>query len=532
MAAAPLTAGSTPSSETAALPPGVSAFTPEGFGATGDGVADDAIAIQRTLDAAAASRTGGTVVLQPRVAYRCGTGLTLDATRVSLWGRALLDFPGWAGACLRVSATSSAKAFTPANNYGPKGVIGGAIRIRGAGADSRSVGVELDSPNAATSAQILAENLAVSDCGVGVRFGARAYDSVFLHCEVFDCGVCVEYPAAEDNGERNTLIGCMLFNSYLAVRMGQSSGALHLQSCSLDYTRQLYDVTGGSVLATSCHHESDRWSDPPIRCVGDGAAIRLNGGALLSRAGAWTAQHVADVGNGAMVGARDLLAHNLALAAPDPTRLPAWATGAGTFTMTGTGGFDLGLLPPRLHAQRSRVSDPDFGSSIWEDPVWRLRDATLPITTRQGGEGDNLRLSKGVFDDESALHAAKAYGTTSAASFALIALAVAPGEQVLAGFRVRRDPRRPGANGTLFISPTWARIDGQDQNRMPVVVRSEDVGTLTTIPPTDRFVPVSPLNARAQRLAPLWATHFLMVVDLVGAHQASFLFNGLWADTI
>jgi hypothetical protein len=103
---------------------------------------------------------------------------------------------------------------------------------------------------------------------------------------------------------------------------------------------------------------------------------------------------------------------------------------------------------------------------------------------------------------------------------------------VLAGFRVRRDPARPGHNGTLFVSPAWARIDGQDSHRLPVTVRLERVGTQTVEVPTDHFVLVSPASSRTQRTAPPWATHFCMVVDLAGAHEASFILNGLWADVI
>ena len=103
-------------------------------------------------------------------------------------------------------------------------------------------------------------------------------------------------------GERNTLVGCTLYNSRLAVRLAQSSAALHLQGCSLDYTGRLYDVAGGFVLATSCHHESSVWEDRAIRCAGDGSLIRLDGGVILNQAGRWNAHSLIDVGRGSTVG--------------------------------------------------------------------------------------------------------------------------------------------------------------------------------------------------------------------------------------
>ena len=164
--------------------------------------------------------------------------------------------------------------------------------------------------------------------------------------------------------------------------------------------------------------------------------------------------------------------------------------------------------------------------------VWRTADTLQPITDRYAQTGANLQLAKGRVANERGLIATKAFGTTSAAAFILIALPVQDGDTVLAGFRVRRDPARPDHNGTLFVSPAWARIDGQDAHRLPVTVRLETVGTQTVEVPTDRFVLVSPASSRTQRTAPPWATHFCMVVDLVAAHEASFIFNGLWADVI
>jgi hypothetical protein len=300
-------------------------MTPEQFGAIGDGLADDAPAVQRALDAVAARPEGGIVLLQARTAYRCGSGLVLDASRTSMMGVALLDFSGWEGRYLRVSATSTGARGEPENNYGHKGMMSGAIRIKGAGSATRSIGVDFDSPNAATSAQLLIENLSIFECGTGLRFGDHAYNNVLLHCEVFGCDLCVDYPGAHDNGERNALIGCTLYNSGTAVRMSAGNGALHLQSCSLDYTKTLYDVKAGSILATSCHHESDTWQDRPIRCAGDGGFVRLDGGWLINQAKSWPGHSIIDVAKGSAVHLTDMIVHNFVPdghACPTPTSQP------------------------------------------------------------------------------------------------------------------------------------------------------------------------------------------------------------------
>lgn len=532
LATVPLTSSST---LTASKPPssasGPVSVTPEEFGAVGDGMADDASAIQRAMDALAHGQ-GGTVLLQPRIAYRCGSGLVLDASHVSWWGTALLDFSGWTGRYLQVTASSIGRPGEANNNYGRKGSIAGAIRLRGAGQDTASIGIDFDSPVDGTAAQLLIENVAISGCGTGIRFGNRAYNNLLLHCEIFDCSLCVDWPATADNGERNTLVGCILFNSAVAMRIAIASASFQLHGCSLDYTKQLYDVQAGSVLATSCHHESDVWEDRPIRCAGDGSFVRLDGGWMLNQAHDWKTYHLAEVGRGASVHLIGMMTHNFLMTPSDPGRVASFATGEGEFRMTETRTFDFSALPARLHAERSLLSDPDFRAPGWEDPLWRLHDATMPIVDRYGGGSDTLRLAKGAIGGETGLVATKAGGAGAPAAFVLLSIPVRPGEGVLAGFRVRRDPSHAGDDGTLLVQPSWLRIDGQDTRRVPVIVRSEPVGTATVTAPADHFVAAVTLASRTQRTAPPWATHFCMIVDLVRSPAASFVFNGLWADTI
>ncbi|WP_207223206.1 glycosyl hydrolase family 28-related protein [Sphingomonas sp. BK036] len=506
---------------------GRASVTPEQYGAKGDGIADDAPAIQRAIDSVAARANGGVVQLQPLTAYRCRSTITLDASRVSLWGQALLDFTGFDGRCLRITASSVARSGA-ANNYGSKGMISGAIHLRGGGSGTKSIGLDFDTDAVATSAQLHVENMAISRCGTGIRFGNRAYNSIFIHCEVFECVRCIDWPFLEDNGERNSFFGCSLYNSDVAVRMAQPSGSLQLIGCSIDYTRQLYTVTAGVVTATDCHHESKLWASPVIACSGNGALVRLNGGWLLNTGKPIAGKYVIDVGADADVALVGMVIHQVDVEHTDPTRPSVWATGAGRFSMEHSTGFDLGTMPMRLHESQTMLADPNFTAPDWQDPIWRIADTALPIRSRIGQDGDNLRLTR----QPGVMVATKAYGTTAAAAFVLIAVPVRKGDQVLAGFRVRRDVRHLGTDGTVLAISRWARIDGHDANRVPVMTRVQDIGTLPVTPPTDRFVAIAPLASRTYRTAPAWATHFILTIDLVQAHQASFLFCGLWADTI
>jgi len=131
---------------------------------------------------------------------------------------------------------------------------------------------------------MLVVSLSVSACTVGIVFDRRAYNNVFARCDIFECRTCIDWRASEDNGERNTLIGCTLFNSDRVVRIAEPVGALYLEGCSVDYAKAVYVVEDGLIFATDCHHEGKEWIDGVFQCVGYGARIMMCGGVLLGQA--------------------------------------------------------------------------------------------------------------------------------------------------------------------------------------------------------------------------------------------------------
>lgn len=503
---------------------------PEQFGAVGDGVSDDSAAIQRAFDALARHRRAGVVILQPAIAYRCDRGLVLDCTYVSLWGQGVLDFARCSETCLRIDASSTARPGTPANNYGQRGSISGQLQLRGGGAGKTAIGLLFRSGTVAASAQMLVENMSVSGCTTGVVMGSRAYNNVFVKCDIFDCGTCIEVRAEEDNGERTTLFGCTLYNSATAVRIMNPAAALYLESCSLDYTQTVYDVERGAVFATDCHHEGDRWSTRPFRSAGDGGMLQISGGIIVGQGDPLPTDALFDVGEHACARVDGTFVHNLVLKDAG-TPMARWASGQGNFRIANSRSYDLSRLPLRLHDSRTSLADPNFTAPDWQDPVWRITDGDR-LTNRYGQDGDPLVLRRSGSPAAGALNVIKAAGAGSPARIALMCLPVPPGVQVLSGFQVQASPRRPGRQPPIAIVPTWAKIDGHDANRIPVLTRLDAVGVLQITPDAGRYMPCSPMNAQRQRTCPDWATHFIMVVDLTQAGDAHLLFTGLWADMI
>jgi len=162
---------------------------------------------------------------------------------------------------------------------------------------------------------------------------------------------------------------------------------------------------------------------------------------------------------------------------PSGTMVTAMATGSGAFRAERCDTFEHGGLPLRLQDSRSTVYDPDFSALEWRDPVWRVR-APEPIASRHGSDSDAFRLRKVERGGQSFLGATKAARAGAPTALALACLAVRPGEQGLAGFKVRGDPRRSATPGTIGITPCWVSLDGHAVNRIPVSARSELTGVL------------------------------------------------------
>lgn len=504
---------------------------PEDFGAVGDGIADDSAAIQRAFDTLAARRISGVVILQPVHAYRCNDTLTLDCSVVSLWGQGALDFSACTGPCIRVIASSSAPPHTAENNYGHRGMISGALRLNGGGTERTSVGILFDSATPGTAAQLLVENLSISDCGVGIVFGARAYNNVFVRCDVFRCATCVRWSPAADNGERNTFIGCTLFNSRTAVELNQPASAIHLVSCSIDYTDTVYSVNGGAIFASDCHHESNSWAGRPFRCSGDGATIQMRGGAMIGQSEKLPTDIMFEIGKGASIRLDAMFLHNIVLATVG-RGVTTWATGAGDFHAAGCESYNMSRLPVRLHEARTMLADPNFEADAWQDVVWRLDDGGKALTSRYGDAGDGIVLQRVRTNGQSALSVVKRSGAGALARMVLMCVPVYPGEQVLAGFEVRRDPRYPVVGAVGGIAPNWARIDGHGPGNVPIITKTESTGAVELDLTLDRYAVVTVTGFRSNRVVPRWATHFIVLADLSRAGPTGLLFRGLWCDTM
>lgn len=132
------------------------------------------------------------------------------------------------------------------------------FEIVGPGSGSEgSVGVAFEDP---TGTDVLNStgiyDLNVHDFEVGFRYGRQTFGITLYNCAAWFNAVCVDVPPLPGGVfERLAFVGCMLFNSGIAVRARQGLTGMHLTNCSLDYCDVLVHTNGTKVFLTDCHME-------------------------------------------------------------------------------------------------------------------------------------------------------------------------------------------------------------------------------------------------------------------------------------
>lgn len=498
------------------------------FGAKGDGLTNDAPAIQATFDAIEAT-TNTIVAYFPTGTYKINTGLTMNQYYCSIDGHATIDASS--NATITALTITGDVAIETSNYYARRGTITGNMRFKGPGKSTASTGIYFNSSVVNSNAAAYLDNVAVFSFGKGHYHNDRSHGFTGIRCETFDCGICLYSPVTvTDGGERMNYISCTFYNSDLAVSYANGDGTLNFDSCSFDYNTLQFTITEGRVFLMNCHIEATNYAAPPI-VVGSaggsgGATFEMRGGWFLctGTVGSSTLLNsikttgVTYIGGGIFL--RDVFCHNL-------TSNGYWATGDGNVSIINTVGYNVMLnVPSRIRLDLTLMTDGDFENSTTVNvaPYTTTNISSLTVDTDPSNPA------------KKSLKVVKTGAAGSAGSQATIVLYAPIFNQSCYG-SIRGYIYKASGSGVTGTVGWWAGF-GRLQNggyvtdTYPTLYRrapAEPSGSINYTAASAGWLEIAPgILPRA----PSWATHVYLIVDLSTLSSGTFYLDDFEAYTI
>jgi hypothetical protein len=237
------------------------------FGAVGDGVTNDAAAIQAAHDYIVSTAKQGTLMF-PAGTYKCNSPLTIQCSWVSCFGqRATLDFSslGDVAAVTFKAGLGNLVSGNPWNQatfvfegfilQGPNSTTGTAMYLN-----------ELTGGSNGGPAHTIFRDFQITNFKTGIYFGNHTYINFFDHFDIWNVTTGIWFPindlagnAIIDSGENiafynGTIFGTSLYDFYCQNTLSYSD--FTFTACSFDGNgaAQIYNVSGVITLL-GCHFE-------------------------------------------------------------------------------------------------------------------------------------------------------------------------------------------------------------------------------------------------------------------------------------
>ena len=484
------------------------------FGADPNGIRDSRAAIQAALDFSAASNNRQRLIIPPGT-YKLSSGLNIDISKIGFDAKGVtFDFSSMvAGNAFNLFGSVAPPYFQGQFGFDNCELIGNSKN--GVVTGISMVGAVNQGPS-----HVRLSGISIHDFGTGVYFGQSAYCNNLISCDIFSCGIAIDVPnGLTDGGERNTFVGCTIFNNNLAVRSAYSPSSLHFSVCSLDYNIKQCELTNGSrVIFSNCHIEGGDYPATPFTLDGDGTHITFIGGwHQNTKVGARTYAVFFAINHlNAGVTIRDMQLNNL----DSNTGFIASGIGSVNLFISGIKSFNTTLNAKLTALNTNIMLDSGFESVLITDDIAITGD-TSAITSRFTGanivlSNSNLQARNGL----QSLKASKTFGGGSQSSFAFF-VPVTHGART--GWSVWY--RKPGAQaGTMFVEQRWAtvRVSGDG---VPTVVAAQATSSLPVVFVAAATPWTEVRVGEPQPIAPPWATHMLISINLDGVGAGDVFFD-------
>jgi hypothetical protein len=260
------------------------------FGAKGDGVTNDAPAIQTALDYIVSTGNQG-ILLFPAGTYKCNAGLTVKCAFTGCLGeRAVLDFSSL-GDVPAITFTgggryASGNPWNQATFSFDGFVLNGPSAVSGTGFYLNDLTVGVNGGPSHTTFR----NFQITNFRTGIYFGNRAYLNSFDHFDIWNVTYGIWYPINDlagnplsDSGEmiafyNGAIFGCSQYDFYCESTVVNSDFSFN--SCSFDGNgdAQIYN-NSGVIGLNSCHFEGS--AKRAIVNATSNGFITINGGYLI-----------------------------------------------------------------------------------------------------------------------------------------------------------------------------------------------------------------------------------------------------------
>lgn len=446
------------------------------YGFMGDGVTDDAPAIQAAIDEITASKKRiGITLPADGMTVKINSGLVFDLSTMSRFDfrGATVDASGMSsGIAFRLSADKD-KTVVPSNTpYGNSlGSIGN-FKLVGPGFNSLVKGIQFNQPSGTSSSdpgpsRVGLDHFTVDGFAVGIEHFNHAYGEDIMNGEVLHCGNGVVFRNnATDAGERSTYVGVAIFNNTRGIIVGEGATTggnggtwMKFIGCSIDYNQvQILVANGAKIELVGCHIEGDAAASyypgtTPIIASGDGSVVRVSGGELVypttsSRTLDYLVDNTVPVGSGGVFffGTDHYRTY---------TNTGYFAKGAGETLISGATKVSTNDLPLLIAATQNGMLDGGFENGNVPDLI-QITSDTATITSRLTGTNLTIVSSASIAPYHGGSRALRVNKVGAAATAARFVILIPLTEkQKLGSFR---GFFRKSVAGTVTIQPIYASL--------------------------------------------------------------------------
>lgn len=255
---------------------------PVDFGATLDGVSDDAAAFQAALDYVTANFAGGMVMVPSGSKIKLNTGLLVDTNKVGMnWGGAIVDCSGFGNAVSLFTVIQSESDVNRRPALNRAHPISGLIAIGPGKTTFNRFALLDDVADTKTIAGVTFKDGGCWGWASGIYFGAGCFFTTFDNWDFAavvgtDMGVCIDFPPSFNSGEKNTFINCRFGQADVYLNQSNGNADTHFIACSFNFAAHMMGITGGIVYLTDCHIEGDTDTDYWFTLFNSNTALILN----------------------------------------------------------------------------------------------------------------------------------------------------------------------------------------------------------------------------------------------------------------